>query len=70
MMKCIDKLPEQFDLQQVYAFEQVLSVQFPENKHIKDKIRQQLQILRNQNVIEFLGGGKYIKIKSWKYLKL
>ena len=64
MMKCIDKLPEQFDLQQVYAFEQVLSVQFPEYKHITDKIRQQLQILRNQNVIEFLGGGKYIKIKS------
>lgn len=61
IMKCIDRLPEQFDLQQVYAFTPELSVQFPDNKHIKDKIRQQLQILRDQGIIEFLDRGRYRK---------
>lgn len=64
IMKCIDKLPEQFDLKQVYAFEVQLAMQFPANKHIKDKIRQQLQILRDQGVIEFSARGQYRKIHS------
>ena len=61
-MKCIERLPEKFDLKQMYAFERQLAVQFPENNHIKDKIRQQLQILRDQNVIEFSARGQYRKI--------
>lgn len=61
IMKCIDQLPEQFNLEQIYAFERQLSQQFPENRHIKDKIRQQLQILRNQGLIEFSARGKYRK---------
>lgn len=64
IMKCIEKLPEQFELKQVYAFEQQLAIQFPENNHIKDKIRQQLQILRDQNVIEFSSHGQYRKVMS------
>lgn len=64
IMRCIEKLPEQFELKQVYAFEQQLSIQFPENNHIKDKIRQQLQILRDQNMIEFSGRGRYRKVMS------
>ncbi len=63
IMKCIDKLPEKFDLKQIYEFEQILSIQFPDNKHIKDKIRQQLQILRDQGVIEFSARGQYRKSK-------
>ncbi|WP_274585403.1 DpnI domain-containing protein [Neisseria leonii] len=62
VMKCIEKLPEQFDLRQMYEFEQQLAAQFPENNHIKDKIRQQLQILRDQNVIEFSARGQYRKV--------
>lgn len=31
----------------------------PENKHVKDKISQQLQILRDKNYLEFIGGGIY-----------
>lgn len=61
MMRCIDKLPEKFSLAQMYEFETQLKLQFPENNHIKDKIRQQLQILRDQNVIEFSGRGQYRK---------
>ncbi|WP_225747946.1 DpnI domain-containing protein [Eikenella sp. Marseille-P7795] len=62
VMKCIERLPEKFDLKQMYEFEQQLAIQFPENNHIKDKIRQQLQILRDQNVIEFTARGQYRKI--------
>lgn len=46
----------------MYEFENKLSIQFPQNNHIKDKIRQQLQILRDQNMIEFIGRGLYKKI--------
>lgn len=63
VMKCIDKLPENFALSQLYEFENQLAIQFPENNHIKDKIRQQLQILRDRNIIEFTGRGHYRKIR-------
>lgn len=62
IMRCIDKLPEKFSLMQMYEFETQLKLQFPDNNHIKDKIRQQLQILRDQEVIEFLARGRYRKI--------
>ena len=62
IMKCVERLPEKFDLKQMYEFEQQLAVQFPGNKHIKDKIRQQLQILRDQSLIEFSARGQYRKI--------
>lgn len=62
VMRCLDKLPEQFDLKQVYAFEAELQKQFQHNKHIQAKIRQQLQILRDQNIIEFSARGKYRKV--------
>jgi hypothetical protein len=29
----------------------------PANRHVRDKIRQQLQVLRNLGFVEFLGGG-------------
>lgn len=61
-MKCIDQLPEEFTLSQIYEFENKLFIQFPQNNHIRDKIRQQLQILRDQNTIEFIGRGLYKKI--------
>ncbi|MBZ5564268.1 MAG: hypothetical protein LAP13_17830 [Acidobacteriia bacterium] len=31
----------------------------PDNLHVRDKIRQQLQRLRDLGLVEFLGGGKY-----------
>ena len=62
-MRCVERLPEQFTLAQIYQFETQLQLQFPDNKHIKDKIRQQLQVLRDQQVIEFVGRGQYRKIE-------
>ena len=36
-----------------------LSVLHPENRHIRAKIRQQMQVFRDAKIIEFLGGGRY-----------
>jgi len=31
----------------------------PANQHVRDKIRQQLQVQRDLNLLEFVGRGKY-----------
>ena len=51
-----------FDLGEVYAFENKLAKEYPDNKFIKDKIRQQLQVLRDLGLIEFLERGRYRKL--------
>lgn len=62
-LKCIDKISEPiFKLEQLYAFEKDLRKIYPNNNHIKDKLRQQLQILRDKGMIEFLGQGRYKKL--------
>ncbi|MFV0431826.1 MAG: DpnI domain-containing protein [Alphaproteobacteria bacterium] len=60
---CLDK--EFFTLDEVYKFENELKIKYPDNHFIKDKIRQQLQILRDKDVIEFVSRGKYRKINSY-----
>jgi type II restriction enzyme len=50
---------ETFKLAEVYTFERQLAKLHPRNKHIRPKIRQQLQVLRDHGVIEFLGKGIY-----------
>lgn len=60
VMNCIDKLnKKEFILEDVYKFENILGQKHPENKHVKDKIRQQLQFLRDGGYLEFLNRGKY-----------
>ncbi|WP_314885952.1 hypothetical protein [Psychrobacter immobilis] len=51
-----------FSLNQVYAFAELLKIKHPENNHINDKIRQQLQMLRDRGIIEFTGRGRYCKL--------
>ena len=53
---------KEFTLDQMYEFEKVLANRHPENHHIKDKIRQQLQVLRYKGIVEFKGRGHYRKI--------
>ena len=62
IMKCIDGLPRQFTLPEAYRFETGLAKLHPKNAHIKPKIRQQLQILRDRGYIRFVGRGKYERI--------
>lgn len=62
IMNCVDKIQgENFTLEQIYAFESQLKVKHPENNHIKDKIRQQLQYLRDKGILEFTSRGNYKK---------
>lgn len=56
IMKCIEMLPtKEFSLQEIYNFEPILLQKYPNNNHIKDKIRQQLQFLRDKGYLEFVG---------------
>ncbi len=60
IMNCIEKLTnKEFTLDEIYVFEDFLRKKHPENKHIKDKIRQQLQILRDKGYLDFTGRGVY-----------
>ena len=60
IMNCLERIGKRdFLLGDVYKFEDELSSKHPENYHIKDKIRQQLQFLRDKNYIEFVGRGLY-----------
>lgn len=49
----------EFRLDEVYRFEDDLCRLHPMNAHIRPKIRQQLQLLRDRGVLEFRGGGRY-----------
>lgn len=51
-----------FTLADIYVFIPYLQKLFPENKNIEAKIRQQLQILRDIGLVEFLGQGRYKKL--------
>lgn len=67
VFKCIETLPSQyFSLSEINRFENSLKNIFPNNNHILDKIRQQLQQLRDLGLIEFLGNGQYKKLWSEK----
>ncbi len=49
----------EFTLADVYEHTQDLAKLHPNNAHVRDKIRQQLQVLRDLNLIEFLSPGSY-----------
>jgi type II restriction enzyme len=53
-----------FSLDQLYACEEQLKRLHPTNLHIKPKIRQQLQKLRDLRIIEFAGDGHYRFLNS------
>lgn len=60
VMRCIEMIrKDEFTLADIYKFAPMLAKQHPKNRHIKDKIRQQLQILRDRNYIQFIGRGNY-----------
>lgn len=48
-----------FSLREAYASEDALSRLHPQNRHIREKIRQQLQNLRDLGFVDFLGSGDY-----------
>jgi type II restriction enzyme len=63
VLQSIDSINKNnFTLDEVYQFESKLKEKYPNNNFIKDKIRQQLQILRDKGIIEFTSRGNYKKV--------
>jgi type II restriction enzyme len=60
IMMCIDKIGKKsFCLKEVYAFVPHLKARHPENNFVEDKIRQQLQVLRDKGYLKFTSRGNY-----------
>jgi hypothetical protein len=60
VMKCVESMRKRdFDLDDVYEFEGQLSALYPNNRHVKQKIRQQLQVLRDHGYLDFISRGHY-----------
>lgn len=60
VMKAVDLIGRsEFDLDDVYAHEARLSATYPNNNNVRPKVRQQLQVLRDNGYLDFLGKGRY-----------
>ena len=60
VLACIrDIRKPEFGLRDMYAFEERLGALHKDNRNVHPKIRQQLQVLRDRGVLEFLGRGRY-----------
>ena len=60
VLRCLRSLGKQdVTLAEAYSFADTLQREHPNNKHVKDKIRQQLQDLRNLGILEFEKRGRY-----------
>lgn len=65
VLNCVNDIPDDiFSLKDIYVFEDALKNMHPQNNNVKEKIRQQLQLLRDREIIEFIDNrGHYRKIK-------
>jgi len=60
VLNCVEQIGQnEFVLADIYKFENYLSELHPENNNVKPKIRQQLQVLRDAGILEFLSRGQY-----------
>ncbi len=55
----VEKQPRRFELADILQHSNELSARYPANRFIDAKIRQSLQLLRDQGVLRFLGHGRY-----------
>jgi type II restriction enzyme len=49
----------EFTLADMYRFERRLNGMHRRNRNVRPKIRQQLQVLRDRGLLDFVGKGKY-----------
>ena len=60
VMRCVESIGRaEFSLDDVYASEARLSSLYPDNRNVRPKIRQQLQVLRDAGFLEFVRRGVY-----------
>ena len=50
----------EFTLKDIYAYEEAMHAIYPKNSHVRPKIRQQLQVLRDLGYLEFPERGRYL----------
>lgn len=63
ILRCVERLYVTFTLENVYSFEAELSAAHPTNRHVRAKVRQQLQVLRDLGFVEFVSPGVYRRLK-------
>jgi len=61
LLRSMNKL--EFTIDDAYSFENILSELHPDNFHVRAKIRQQLQILRDMGYLRFVKPGSYTWVK-------
>lgn len=64
VLNCINAIPnDMFTLNDIYNFEDILKIKHPNNTRVREKIRQQLQFLRDKGYLEFVNNrGVYRKM--------
>ncbi|QYM79660.1 hypothetical protein K0B96_03305 [Horticoccus luteus] len=60
VLRFVEQLPAIFRNDDVYGFEPELSALHPENRHVRDKLRQQLQVLRDRGLLAQKAGERGI----------
>lgn len=63
VLSCVDRLDTSFTLGEMYQFTDILKQKHPNNNNVRAKIRQQLQLLRDKGIIDFMQSGNYRKIR-------
>lgn len=60
VLKCVEAIgTAEFEIADVYRFETHMQRLYPGNMHVREKMRQQLQVLRDAGFIEFVSRGRY-----------
>ena len=63
VLNCVNDIgSEIFTTEDIYKYAEVLKAKHNLNNHVEDKIRQQLQFLRNKGFIEFVSRGVYKRL--------
>ena len=63
VLKCVERIPNaDFSTDDIYSFADELQLKHPDNNFVKDKIRQQMQFLRDKGFLKFTTRGHYQKI--------
>jgi type II restriction enzyme len=52
-----------FTMDQVFsACRSLVAARYPNNRHVREKLRQQMQRLRDLGLVRFLGAGRYERL--------
>jgi type II restriction enzyme len=63
VLRIVQEQEEVFYLEDIYKYDKYFKEMHPENNNIQAKIRQQLQILRDNGIIAFKDKGQYEVLK-------